>query len=319
MLKKIAVLYGGFSPEREVSLTSGPVVIAALKAAGYEVVPFQLDTVKDVFTAVDADVDGYFIALHGGWGENGGIQSLLELRGKVFSGPNAQACCLSMDKWASKASFEIEGVPTPHGIVARASRWHDGDLALLEEAFDRYGSLVIKPNDGGSTVATTIVKKREQILPALHLSWGEEDRALVEAFIPGREVTVGIYDNENGEPVALPVVEIIPNSEFYDYKAKYSDGGSVYQVPAHLTADQTDDIQRTAVEAYKALNCDGYARADIRLSPDDVPYVLELNTAPGMTSHSLVPMAARAAGIQLPDFLRLVLSRAENRVWKAKK
>ncbi len=311
-LRSVAVLFGGTSPEREVSLSSGPMVAQALREGGFDVTELRLDSAEEAFQALKASVEGYFVALHGGWGENGQIQSLLEMGGKVFTGPGSQACALAMDKWASKALFDLEGIPAPRGTIMRQSTFQPQHLTKLEESLERCGALVVKPNDGGSTVATTIVQEKSQILPALELAWKEEDRALVETFIPGRELTVTVWDR-GGVPEALPVVEILPNSEFYDYHAKYSDGGSRYESPAPLTEEQTAEVQSIAVAAYRALGCCSYARVDLRLTPEGCPFVLEVNTAPGMTSHSLTPMAAKTAGYSFPQFLKLVLEEAWSR------
>ncbi len=311
-LRSIAVLYGGTSAEREVSLSSGPAVAAALEEAGFDVMPLRLDSPQDALDALQAPVDGYFIALHGGWGEDGQIQALLELAGKVYSGSGPQACAMAMDKWASKALFTQDHISAPPGILVRKSTYQHSTQEFLEEALEHRGALVVKPNDGGSTVATTIVQDAGQLMPALELAWEQEDRALVESFIPGRELTVTVWDHQ-GRPQALPVVEILPNSAFYDYHAKYADGGSEYQAPAQLSLAMKVQVEAMAVQAYQALNCQGYARVDLRLTPEGKAFVLEVNTAPGMTSHSLTPLAARTAGYSLAQFLKAVMEEAWNR------
>lgn len=311
-LQKIVVLYGGNSPEREVSLVSGQAVEKALKSAGYETELIDLTGPEKVFEALKTPCDLFFPVLHGSWGEDGRLQAALDLSGRPYVGSGPLASGLCMDKWASKALFDRAGLHTPKGVLVR-QKDGTGDLPGLLRALERYGKLIVKPNCGGSTVATSVVSCSEDLLPALNAAWEQKSGgALVEEFIPGRELTVAMWDSGSG-PEALPAVEILPASGFYDYQAKYTDGASRYESPARLSGEEARALSEAAVAAWRAVGLRDYGRADFRLPPDGEPVLLEINTAPGMTSHSLVPMAAKSAGMELPDFLSRLAQQAWSR------
>lgn len=310
-MKRIAVLCGGDSAERDVSLDSGAQVVQSLNHAGCEATLVDLLYSADAVKASSADVDGFFIALHGGWGENGQLQALLELQQRPFAGSDSRCCALAMNKWVSKALFDRAGVRTPQGAVVSENRF-DGDLSGLHRALERYERLVVKPNNGGSTVATTVVKDHDSLYSALKLAWAQEDMALVEAFIPGRELTVGLWESDEGLQV-LPITEILPDSGFYDYEAKYTDGVTTFMTPAELPDDVTERVKTSALKGWHSLGCRDYARFDFRLNVDGDVYILEANTVPGLTSHSLLPQSLEAIDLDFGAFLFQLMQRAARR------
>lgn len=298
----IKVLCGGDSPEREVSLESGKAVSAGLEASGHKVTMVDLKNPMDLFRVVERDLpDIFFVALHGGWGEDGRAQSVLDLAGVPYTGSGPSGCAVSMDKMLSKGCFSSAGLDVPWGMVKKR-----GDLLSLEEHLSRWGKLVIKPCCGGSTVATSIVEELAQVDKALEAVWQLEERALIEAFIPGRELTVAVLE-QRGLPSSLSAVEIIPESGFYDYEAKYS-GGSQYTSPGDLSSSLYDLISQAAMVAHDASGCKVYSRVDFRLDEEGRPWILEVNSAPGMTSNSLVPKAAFKSGIAFPELLNRIVN-----------
>lgn len=306
-MEKVGVLYGGEGYEREVSLRSGEEVMKGLRAAGFEVVPFPLDKPEDlIYSPVLGEPDIFFIALHGSWGENGQIQSMLDLMHIPYSGPGFEACALSMDKWASKNLFRSVGVPVPDGLLLSSDpRTGEIEPAALE-SYSGWEKIVVKPNSCGSTVGVSIVDSAEQVADAVKFAAGFADRVLLERYIPGRELAVTVVERK-GYIEVLPIVDIVPVEGFYTYDAKYGTGKSRYTVPADLTEVELEAVKSAAKGAFRVLGCRVYARADMRLDCHGNPYVLEVNTVPGMTSTSLVPKAARAAGMDFPSFLRFVV------------
>lgn len=301
-MKRIVVACGGTSPEREVSLNSGEAVANGLIEAGYDVI---LEDVTSPRTFVEKwdkfAAEGTFIALHGGWGEDGRFQTCLDSYGIPYTGSGPEACMVGMDKNLAKLLFAQNNVPAPEGFI----HTKDGECKGQGlELIKKYGSIIVKPNGGGSTVGVTMhIKTKDELLAGLELAWKEESRALVEAYIPGKEATVPVWEKENGEVIALPVIEIRPKTGFYDYKNKYTHGNTEYICPATFSENTTKKMQEAAVNAYKCLGCRAYSRTDFRVTDDNEIFALEVNTAPGMTSTSLVPKAAKAAGISFPDFL----------------
>lgn len=295
--RNIIVLSGGDSPERAVSLDSGRAVAQGLREAGHSVAEVDLASPSDLFKALRRESpDLFFVALHGGWGEDGHLQAVLDMAGIPYTGSGPVGCAVSMDKVISKGVFSSVGLDVPWGVEVRR-----GESIDLTDDLGRWGALVVKPCCGGSTVATSVVSEFSSLQGALDSSWELEERALVEAYVPGREVTVAVVDFR-GVPRALPAVEIVPEGGFYDYRAKYG-GGSVYTAPAVLDPALGDLLASQACAAHRAAGCAIYSRVDFRVDPDGRPWVLEINTAPGMTSNSLVPKAARAAGYSFPELL----------------
>ncbi|MCG6913474.1 D-alanine--D-alanine ligase [bacterium BMS3Abin03] len=327
---KIALFVGGTSPEREVSKASGKAIYEAIKSLGYSCILIdpaygenQPDTgekffsnrdhtrinneniIKTINSGLLDDVDLVFLALHGKYGEDGTIQSILELRKIKYTGSGIFSSMVSMDKAFSKTLFHANNVNTPDWFTIENNLNVE---ELNQEIKETVGfPCVIKPNDQGSTVGLTITRKDSEISDALKLAFQYSDLALIEKYIPGREMTVAILDDK-----PLPVLEIIPKSGFYDYKSKYTNGMSEYIVPAKIPEDVFSKIQQQALAAFKALRCKVYARVDFRLDEKNVPYCLEVNTLPGMTSTSLVPKMANVIGISFEELIDKIIRKSLN-------
>ena len=290
-MKRVAVLMGGKSSEREVSLMSGENVAKALATLGtYDVVPVVLD--EESLAAMPRDVDVAYIALHGGWGENGGVQAALNARGIPYTGPGVLASQVAMDKVKTKMVLEMKGVPTAAWGLANA------DTAASPLPLP----VVVKPPCDGSSVGISKVSSADEWRPAL--ARAACDPVLVEEFIPGREFTVAVVDGE-----AWPVLEIVAKGGWYGYEEKYSSDETKYVFLEEC--DLAAKLRSTAVDAYRAVGCRGVTRVDFRVSPLGRCYVLELNTSPGFTAHSLVPMAGMRTGLTLAGVCeRILLSAA---------
>ncbi len=305
----ITVLYGGEGPEREVSLRSGAAVTSAFAERGRDVTAADLRRKEDLFALLDeGSVEFAFIALHGGWGEDGTLQAALEMAGVPFSGSGHAACALAMDKTASKALFRWKGISVPKGIEVVRGR---GVRDLLDDPhmpalLERSGKLVVKPCCSGSTVGVSILTGTDRLAEALEDAFRYDPRVLVEEYVAGRELTVTVYEKD-GVPRCLPVIEIQPVTGFYDYSSKYTPGASEYLVPAPLSEFVLRRVESASLAAHAALGCAAYGRVDLRLDEDGFPSVLEVNTVPGMTATSLVPKAAAAAGISFGEFLEEVV------------
>jgi D-alanine-D-alanine ligase len=308
---KIAVLMGGPSAEREVSLRSGTAVANALMLTGARVVPIDI---QDAAFPMPRNVDVAFLALHGTFGEDGTLQRMLENGGIAYTGSGPEASARAFDKIAAKRAFLIAGIRTPnHEVVDRANP----DLPCLAQlGFP----LVVKPARQGSSVGISIVQKEADLDEACRIGWHYDDHLLVEQFIPGRELTVGILD---GHP--LPVVEIHPKHGFFTYEAKYTKGQTDYLVPAPLNKNIEFQAKSLALRAHDCLGCRDFSRVDLILSENGELFVLEVNTIPGFTETSLVPKAARAAGIGFSDLcarlVQMALARrrgtgASKAVWR---
>ncbi len=317
---RITVLTGGASAERDVALASARQVVPALRASGHDVV--VVDTVSGfvpesretdhllgrvgttwpsvteladrertfLLTSLGAlpevrEADAVFLVLHGGRGEDGTIQTLLETLGVPYTGSGPLGSAVAMDKDASKRLFRDAGVPTP--------RWRMAPVSVAESGKELGWPVVVKPSKQGSTVGLTVVKRPEEFEAAVLFASEYDDEVMVEGFIPGRELTVGILEGK-----ALAVGEIIPQHEIFDYECKYTPGMSEEIFPASLSPAVTAECQRLGVLAHDALRLGSYSRVDFRLTPEGALYCLEVNTLPGMTATSLLPQSARAAGIE---------------------
>ena len=291
-LGKVGVLYGGRSAEREVSLMSGAGVLAALRAAGVDAHGFD-PAEQDLAQLAAQGYDRVFIALHGRYGEDGTLQGALEQLGIAYTGPGVMACALSMDKTMTKRVLLSHGLPTPRFMVLDK----DADAAQLRRAADELGlPLMLKAPHEGSTIGISKVESADGMQAGFDNCVRYDDTVLAEEFIAGRELTVPVM-GAGRTARALPIVEIRAPQGNYDYEHKYFSDETEYLCPAPLDAALTARIQALAVEAYRALGCTGWSRVDFMLrSSDNEPFLLEINTSPGMTSHSLVPMSARAAG-----------------------
>jgi len=290
---KVAVLMGGISAEREVSLTSGAAVLKALQAC--DVDAHKVDANPDNIGLLSADgFDRAFIVLHGRWGEDGVVQGALQAINMPYTGSGVLGCALAMDKVRSKQVWQALNLPTAKYRVLRSK-------ADLDGLIDELGlPLFLKPACEGSSVGISKVSSIEQLTPAWQKAADIGDDVLAEEFISGAELTVSILDGR-----ALPTVRMETDNEFYDYQAKYQSDDTRYFCPAGLSDELETQIQTLALTAYDALACDGWGRVDFILNADGQPMLLEANTVPGMTNHSLVPMAAAAAGI---EFEQLVMS-----------
>jgi D-alanine-D-alanine ligase len=296
--KRIAVLMGGQSAEREISIRSGRAVWTALIRKGYDAIPLEVDaSVVSRLREVRGQIA--FIALHGPGGEDGTIQGMLEVLRVPYTGSGVQACAVAMDKALTKILLGQSGIPVPRGFV----RGQRERRKPLPRGF-RF-PLVVKPVSQGSTLGITIVRKSRDLQKGLEAAFAYGPAALIEEYIDGRELTVGIL---NDKP--LPVVEIIPRSGFYDFSAKYTPGASVYKAPAPLPGRVTKLLQALALQTHQRFGCAGATRVDFRLDRKGQPFVLELNTVPGMTETSLLPMAAKAARLSYEDMVEAILESA---------
>jgi D-alanine-D-alanine ligase len=300
----IVVLLGGWSAEREISLAGGRNVIRALRSRGHDV--RELDPAEIDFLSYPwAGVDAAFIALHGSFGEDGTVQTLLDSLGVPFTGSGSEASRLAMNKTAAKQRFESHGLPTPD---YRAVHVQDGIDSGSAAAGAVGYPLVVKPNTQGSSIGVTIVERPDCLAAALELAFRYDPIALVERFVPGRELTVAVLERR-----ALPALEIQPARSFFDFEAKYADAATQYSFESDLPQAVFEQVELLAVRAVDVLGCTGVARVDLRLDYDQRPWLLEVNTIPGLTEHSLVPKAAGRAGISIGELCeQLVLAKLQN-------
>ncbi|MFQ5574001.1 MAG: D-alanine--D-alanine ligase [Terriglobia bacterium] len=302
MKQKVAVLMGGRSLERDVSLKSGQRVSEALRKNGHPVV--ELDVNENlVDDLLEAKVGLVYIALHGKFGEDGTVQELLEILGLPYTGPGIFSSILAFDKVLSKEIFIQEKIPTPDFYTLSTGAFKEmGASSALGHVVKKIGlPLIVKPASQGSALGIRIAHKAEQLPEALIGAFSYGDKVLLEQFVTGTEVAVSIIGHK--EPTALPIVEVIPKKEFFDFESMYTMGETDYFVPARLKRDVAEKVRSTALQVHSALKCDNLSRVDMIVGKDGVPYVLELNTSPGMTDTSLLPMAAEAAGIAFPDLV----------------
>lgn len=298
---RIAVLYGGTSKEREVSLSTGEGMIKALRHLGHDVVAIDFNPAKLTQHINDLEnVDFVLIGLHGKQGEDGRVQGFLELLDLPYLGSGVLASSLAMDKSRAKQIFANEGLPIARSQTFSKKMNIKEIYQTVIETFDY--PFVIKPNQEGSTLGLTFVHQQEEVEKALHLAFSHDDQLIVEDFVEGRELTVSVFGDQ-GEEEALPIIEIIPKNKYYDYEAKYSEGGSQHIVPANIAESLTNRIQSLAVKAHQALGCESYSRVDFILNKSGEPIILEVNTLPGMTPTSLYPDAAAAIGLSYEDML----------------
>lgn len=293
--KSVAVVFGGDSAEREVSLRSGEAVLKALKQKGYEA--FSIDSAEDIAQQLLlSGVEVVFLALHGRHGEDGTIQGLLEMMHIPYTGSGVLASAIAMDKAVTKTVVKAAGVVTPHAKVINA----ETDLAIFCETHINY-PCVVKPVREGSTLGINIAYDTAELQSAISAAQTYDDKVLVEDFIAGREVTVGVMDGH-----ALPIVEVVAQSGFYDYSAKYTPGQTEYQVPAPLDEKLYAAVQAAAQKVYSAVGCRGAVRVDFMLRGDEF-FFLEVNTIPGMTETSLLPKAAAHEGMDFAELVEQIL------------
>ncbi|HEX9020800.1 MAG TPA: D-alanine--D-alanine ligase [Nitrospirota bacterium] len=295
--KKIGVLMGGLSSEREVSLSSGNAILSALKGKGYNAV--GIDVGRDVGEVIrKSGVEIAFNGLHGKYGEDGAIQGLLEFAGVPYTGSGILASALGMNKILSKLVFKAHGLRVGPYMVIEAGR-----REVLNEAPSIIGfPLVVKPSSEGSSVGVSLVYNHEELAPAADLAFEYDREILAEQYITGKEVQVGILGDR-----ALGAIEIVPKNVFYDYEAKYKEGMSEHFFPARIDTDVSERLLEAGLAAHRALGCRGYSRVDFIIDGAGAPYVLEVNTLPGMTATSLLPDIARGVGISFPDLVEEIL------------
>ncbi|USX19860.1 D-alanine--D-alanine ligase [Oxalobacteraceae bacterium OTU3REALA1] len=300
---KVGVLLGGRSAEREVSLMSGAGVLAALQSKGVDAHGF--DTGERSLAELAAEkFDRVFIALHGRYGEDGSLQGALELLGIPYTGSGVMASSVGMDKITTKIVWLAAGLPTPNYMVL------DAKSDLDKTAADLGLPLIVKPPHEGSTIGITKVNAAEEFKAAYDIAAALDDSVLAEEFVTGREFTVAMLGG-GADARPLPIVEIIAPAGNYDYQNKYFTDDVKYVCPAVLPDALAAEMQRIAVQAYRALGCEGWGRVDVLLRErDQKPFLLEVNTSPGMTTHSLVPMAAAATGISYEDLCVEILRTA---------
>lgn len=337
---RVIVLMGGKSPEHEVSLVSGREIVKHLDEKKYEILPvviskdgqkWQLKTLEQILLyspgwseengkkkkkglipggeslkleSFSQKTDVVFIALHGVYGEDGTIQGMLELTGIPYTGAGVLASALGMDKPMFRKIMEREKILIPKYLILEKK----DNFSLIWKKFKL--PVVVKPSAQGSSVGISIVHKKEQLKKALELAFSFDSKVIIEEYLKGTEVTCGILGNDN--PVALPLAEIVPKNEFFDYEAKYVSGKCDEIVPARISKKLTKNVQKTAVKVYKAIDCRGFGRVDMIICHGK-PYVLEINTIPGLTPNSLLPKEAAAAGISYPHLIGRIIELAGER------
>lgn len=305
-LGRVAVLAGGPSNEREISLRSGRAVYDALRAKGLDAV--LLDIRAGIEDALKGDrMDVAFIALHGRFGEDGTVQDLLEQAGIPYTGSGVAASRLAMDKIASKKRFIEENIATPDYLYLAEKDRNVSDILPFEFP------VVVKPQYEGSSIGLSIVREAADLTRAIEDAFSYGGGILIERYIKGRELTVGILNDD-----ALPIVEIITRENVYDYKAKYDDPGTKYIVPAEIEDKLAARIQKLAQRAHKALGCRFFSRVDMMMDDKSNLFVLEVNTIPGMTERSLLPKAAEASGIGFSDLCFMMMMDASERALRQK-
>ena len=293
---KVAVLFGGKSGEREVSIKSGSAVLAALQRQGVNAHAF--DPAEQPLHDLES-FDVAMINLHGRFGEDGAMQGALELLGIPYTGSGVMASAIGMDKWRTKMVWSAAGVSTPAFELVKA----DSDFAAIEKKLGL--PLFVKPANEGSSIGISKVKQAGGLKAAYELAAKSDPLVIAEQFVGGGEYTVGILGNQ-----ALPIVRIVPKNEFYDFEAKYLRDDTEYLCPCGLSAEKEAQIQQEALQAFNAIGCSGWGRVDFLMDEAGKHYFLEVNTSPGMTDHSLVPMAAKAAGISFDELVIRILELA---------
>ena len=297
-LGKVAVLMGGPSAEREISLISGKAVLAALRSRGVDAHAFD-PAEREIF---ELRRDGFaraFIALHGRFGEDGTVQGALEVMGIPYTGSGVMASALAMDKWRTKLVWSAAGIPTPRYVMARRDTDWDKVVAKLGLP------LIVKPAREGSTIGLTKVASKADMVPAYEMAAKFDELVLAEEFVAGQELTASVLGD-----TALPLVRIEAPQGNYDYQNKYFTDDVKYYCPSGIRAEVEDEIRAVTLKSFRVLGCRGWGRADVMLRPDGSYSFLEMNTSPGMTGHSLVPMAAKAAGLSYPDLCVRILEDA---------
>lgn len=292
---RVALLAGGASDEREISLASGRGAGNALREAGFSVTELDPAEKKDLQNLIAGNYDVAFLCMHGKMGEDGTLQGFLEMIGLPYIGSGVWSSALAMDKAKSKLFYGNAGVQTPVSVTL-----YSPDDMSVEDILSTVGeSCVVKPATEGSALGVYIVKGADEVKDAIEKAFELDSEVLVETFVKGTELTIAVLGNEQLE--ALPVIQIVPRNEFYDFESKYAPGGSQHLCPAPLNAEATEKVQAMAKAAHRVLGCSGISRSDFIMDENGEFWILETNTLPGMTETSLLPDAARAAGIEFPE------------------
>lgn len=292
---KVAVLLGGRSAEREISLQSGQAVLGALRSRGVDAHAFD-PAEQPLDALVHQEFKNAYISLHGRYGEDGTVQGALELLGLPYTGSGVMASAIAMDKWRTKLLWQAVGITSPRSVLLQA----DSDVSEIIKTLGF--PLIVKPAREGSTIGLSKIHSEQELTAAYQLAAQHDSMVLAEEFIEGTELTVGIL----GE-TPLPLVKIEVAGDLYDYQAKYLSDETKYFCPSGLPEVQESAIQAQALKAYQVLGCEGWGRVDLMLSASGQFYFLEANTSPGMTSHSLVPMAAKTIGLSFEDLVMKIL------------
>lgn len=293
---KVALLAGGTSGERQISLESGKGAGAALRTAGFDVREFDPAIKEDLIALIEGDFDVAFLCLHGKGGEDGSMQGMLQVLGIPYTGPGVWSSATAMDKAKAKIHYEAQGIPTPPSLTLFDEASLDVEAALA----DIGAKVVVKPATEGSALGVRICASAEEVAAAVNEAFSMDNEVIIESFVSGTELTVAVLGND--VPEALPVIQIVPQmGEFYDYESKYAPGGSKHICPAPLSDELTAAAQSCAMAAHRALGCTGVSRTDMIVDEQGKVWVLETNTIPGMTETSLLPDAGRAAGMSFPE------------------
>lgn len=300
---RVMVLMGGKSPEYEVSLISGREVVKNLDKEKYKVSSLVIPKSGGQVQVNPKKTDVVFIAMHGPFGEDGTVQGMLEMMGVKYTGSGVLASALGMNKIMFRKVMQVENIPSPKYIVIHKNQGTTEILRVLGKP-----PYFVKPSAQGSSVGTTIVEQKKNLIKALNKAFKYGDTAIVEEYIKGTEVTCALFGNEN--PLALPVIEILPKNKYFDYESKYAEEGTQEIVPARISKLLTKRVQEIAVKVYQAVGCRGFARVDFLLRDNKYPVVLEINTIPGLTPISLFPKAAKAAGVSYSKLLDKIIEYA---------
>ncbi len=305
---KVAVVMGGTSSEAKISRLTGAAVVSALKSKGYDVAPIELQPQTIVDDVRNSGCDVVFNAVHGKYGEDGVLYAVMQMMNMPCTGSNVLASALTMDKAASKRIFLSSGISTPKTLFFKDTDAES--INIKKQVMEKFGfPVVVKPTDQGSSIGVVTVKNEKEFDTGLKEAFKYSREIIIEEFIKGRELTVAVYGNKVKK--ALPIIEIVAADGVYDYHNKYTKGCSKHIIPAPLPDALAEKINELSIEACSVTGCSGVARVDLMLSETDIPYVLEINTVPGMTETSLVPDTARHAGIEFPELCEMMLDMIE--------
>lgn len=305
---KVALIAGGKSNERDVSLNSAKGAKQALEQAGFNVEQFDPKSKEDLKAIIDGDFDVAFLCLHGKGGEDGSIQGFCETIDLPYTCSNIWSCATSIDKEKTKLFYKKAGIPTPESISGDLSNTFDIDDILCKLG----QKCVVKAATEGSSIGVFITEGAEELRASIAEALKIDDSLIIERYVVGNEYTIVVIDDIKGTR-ALPIIQIIPKSDSYDFESKYAPGGSEHICPAELPEDIATRMQEYAVKAHKCLECNGVSRSDFILDPNGDMWMLETNTIPGMTTTSLLPDAARAEGMAFPDLCTLLIAEAYSR------